>query len=155
MLNALKDVTTLRPGFEEFARFCKDSGISLVIVSAGLDFVVKHVLEVKKLCNLVTIYMPRTRITTDDIEFKFPRRHFTKSVNFKHDLALHCKSQGHRMVFIGDGNADFPAAKEADITFVIKGSRLEELCKKENIPFKSISNFSEVLKSMGKMRSEA
>jgi 2,3-diketo-5-methylthio-1-phosphopentane phosphatase len=154
MLNALKGVTTLRLGFEEFARFCKDSGIPLVIVSAGLDFVVKHVLKAKKLTNLVTVYMPRTRITTDGIEFKFPRRHFTNSVNFKHDLAMQYKSQGLRMVFIGDGHADFAAAKEADIAFVIKGSRLEELCKKENIRFKSISNFSEVLESMGKMRSE-
>ena len=148
MLNALQGVTTIRPGFEEFARFCKDSGIPLVIVSAGLDFVIKHVLEVKKLTNLVTVYMPSTRITTDGIAFKFPGRHFPNSVNFKHDLAIQFKSQDLRIVFIGDGHADFAAAKEADIAFVIKGSRLEELCRREKIPFWGVSNFFEVLESM-------
>jgi len=151
MLNALEGVANLRPGFEEFARYCKNRGIPLVIVSAGLDFVIKHFLEAKNLKNLVTVYAPKSRISADGIEFKFPRRYYRKSVDFKHDLVRHYKSQGFKVIFIGDGNADFASAKEANLAFAIKGSRLEELCKKEKIPFISISSFKEVLESIRKM----
>jgi 2,3-diketo-5-methylthio-1-phosphopentane phosphatase len=151
MLNALEDVATLRLGFDEFARYCKDRGIPLVIVSAGLDFVIKHFLEVKKLKNLATIYAPKSRISADGIKFNFPRRHHRTSVDFKHDLVRRYKSQGFRVVFIGDGHADFAAAKEANLAFAIKGSKLEELCEKEKIPFMSISSFREVLESIRKM----
>jgi 2-hydroxy-3-keto-5-methylthiopentenyl-1-phosphate phosphatase len=55
------------------------------------------------------------------------------------------------VIFIGDGHADFAAAKEANLAFAIKGSRLEELCEKEKIQFTSISSFREVLESIRKM----
>jgi 2-hydroxy-3-keto-5-methylthiopentenyl-1-phosphate phosphatase len=151
ILSALDGVATLRPGFEEFARYCKDHGIPLVIVSAGLDFVIKHFLEVKNLKNLATVYVSKSRISADGIEFKFPRRYYRASVDFKHDLVRHYKSQGLRVIFIGDGNADFAAAKEASLAFAIKGSRLEALCEKEKIPFIGISSFKEVLESIHKM----
>jgi 2-hydroxy-3-keto-5-methylthiopentenyl-1-phosphate phosphatase len=79
MLNALEEVATIRLGFEEFARYCEDRGIALVIVSAGLDFVIKHFLAVRNLKNLVTVYVPKARITADGIEFKFPRRYYKTS----------------------------------------------------------------------------
>jgi 2-hydroxy-3-keto-5-methylthiopentenyl-1-phosphate phosphatase len=151
MLNALEGVATLRPGFEEFARYCKDRGIPLVIVSAGLDFVIRHFLDVKNLKNLVTVYAPKSRISADGVGLNFPRRYHRTSVDFKHDLVRRYKGQGFKVVFIGDGHADFAAAKEANLSFAIKGSKLEELCEKEKISFISISSFREVLESIRKM----
>jgi 2,3-diketo-5-methylthio-1-phosphopentane phosphatase len=151
ILSALEGVATLRPGFEEFARYCKDRGIPLVIVSAGLDFVIKHFLEVKNLKNLATVYVSKSRISADGIEFKFPRRYYRASIDFKHDLVRQYKSQGLRVIFIGDGYADFAAAKEANLAFAIKGSRLEASCEKEKIPFIGISSFREALESIRKM----
>jgi 2-hydroxy-3-keto-5-methylthiopentenyl-1-phosphate phosphatase len=150
ILKALEGAATLRPGFGEFARYCKNHGISLVIISAGLDFVIKHFLKVKDLKNLTNVYMPKTKITASSIEFKFPRRYYTSSVNFKQDLAKRYKSQGFRVIFVGDGSADFPAAKEANFAFAILGSTLETLCKKEKIPHKSVNSFLEVLESIHK-----
>jgi 2-hydroxy-3-keto-5-methylthiopentenyl-1-phosphate phosphatase len=151
ILNVLESVATLRPDFEEFARYCKNKGIPLVIVSAGLDFVIKHFLEVKNLKNLATVYMPKTEVTTNGIEFKFPRRYYKTSVNFKHDLVKRYKSQGFRVISVGDGSADFPVAKEASLALAIEGSTLEKLCKKEKIPCKSVSSFLEVLEWIRKM----
>jgi 2-hydroxy-3-keto-5-methylthiopentenyl-1-phosphate phosphatase len=150
ILNALESVVTLRLGFEEFARYCKARGIPLVIVSAGLDFVVKHFLEVKHLQNLVTIYMPKTKGTPNGIEFRFPRRFYRTSVDFKHDLARRYKDKGFRVISVGNGSADLAAAKEADLAFAIRGSRLEELCEKDKIPFKRISSFLELLEFIRK-----
>jgi 2-hydroxy-3-keto-5-methylthiopentenyl-1-phosphate phosphatase len=99
----------------------------------------------------VTVYAPKIRISADGTEFKFPRHYHRASVDFKDDLARHYKSQGFRVIFIGDGHADFAAAKEANLAFTIKGSRLEKLCEKEKIPFMSISSFREVLESIRKM----
>jgi 2-hydroxy-3-keto-5-methylthiopentenyl-1-phosphate phosphatase len=151
ILKALKGAATLRPGFEEFASYCKNRGIRLVIVSAGLDFVIKHFLQVNNLKNLATICMPRIRVTADGIEFKFPRRHYRTSVNFKQDLVKQYKAQGFRVISVGDGSADFPAAKDADFAFAIEGSTLEKLCEKEKIPCKSVSSFLEVSESIQKI----
>jgi 2-hydroxy-3-keto-5-methylthiopentenyl-1-phosphate phosphatase len=151
MLNALENVATFRLGFEEFARYCKDTGVLLVIVSAGLDFVIKHFLKVKNWKNFATIYMPKSRVTIRGIEFKFPKCYYRTSVNFKHDLVKRYKVQGFKVIFIGDGSADFAAATEADFAFAIKGSKLEKLCEKEKIPHISVRNFLETLESIRKI----
>lgn len=151
ILNALKNVVTFRQGFEELARYCKNHGIPLVIVSAGLDFVIKHFLEVKNWKNLVIIYMPKSRVTASGIEFRFPRCYYKTSVNFKHDLVKRYKGQGFRVIFIGDGSADFAAATEADFAFAVKGSKLERLCEKEKIPHIGVRNFLETLGSIRKI----
>jgi 2-hydroxy-3-keto-5-methylthiopentenyl-1-phosphate phosphatase len=150
ILNALKGAATLRPGFEEFAKYCKNHGIPLVIISAGLDFVIKHFLKVKDLKNLATVYMPKTKVAASGIEFKFPRHYYTSSVNFKQDLVKRYKSQGFRVILVGDGSADFPAAKEANFAFAISGSTLEKRCEKEKIPHRSVNSFLEVLESIHK-----
>jgi 2-hydroxy-3-keto-5-methylthiopentenyl-1-phosphate phosphatase len=61
------------------------------------------------------------------------------------------KDQGLRVIFLGDGSADFAAAKEANLAFAIKGSRLGGTGEKQKIPFKSMSTFLEVLESIRKM----
>jgi 2-hydroxy-3-keto-5-methylthiopentenyl-1-phosphate phosphatase len=144
-------VAAFRLGFEELARYCKNTGIPLVIVSAGLDFVIKHFFRVKNWKNLATIYMPKSRATASGVEFKFPKCYYRTSVNFKHDLVRRYKGQGFRVIFIGDGSADFAAAAEADFAFAIKGSKLEKLCEKEKIPHINVRNFLEILESIRKI----
>jgi 2-hydroxy-3-keto-5-methylthiopentenyl-1-phosphate phosphatase len=42
---------------------------------------------------------------------------------------------------VGDGIWDIHALKEADYRFVIKGSRLAELCRRQGIPAREVSDF--------------
>jgi len=45
ILDELNGVTKFRPGFDNLIDYCKTNRYPLVLVSAGLDFVIKHFLE--------------------------------------------------------------------------------------------------------------
>ena len=49
ILNELELDNSFRPSFEELVHFCIDDQVPFEIVSAGLDFVINHLLEVKGL----------------------------------------------------------------------------------------------------------
>ena len=52
------------------------------------------------------------------------------------------------MVYIGNGLGDYPAARAADLSFAIKGSRLAEMCKRGGVACKEITDFQEVVESL-------
>jgi 2-hydroxy-3-keto-5-methylthiopentenyl-1-phosphate phosphatase len=151
ILNELEKVVTFRPSFEELAKFCKNHAIPIIIVSAGLDFVIDHFLELKGWKDLVTTYTAKTRHSANGIEFTFPSLFDKTSVNFKHDLVRHRKSQGNKVIFIGDGSGDYSAAMEADFSFAIGGSRLAKLCESRGANCSNIDNFREVVEAIRRL----
>ncbi len=144
ILDELDKVVTFRPGFEEFAEYCRSQHLPLMIVSAGLDFVIKHYLRLKGWAGLAETYTAKTKLTEEGIQFTFPKAIDDESVNFKHDLARRLKSEGKRIVYIGDGAGDHAAAQEANVFFVVKGSRLERLCRMNDDDCMSITDFREI-----------
>src|SRR5947199_8033607 len=53
ILDELDQVTKFRPGFDNLAEYCKTNRYPLVLVSAGLDFVIKHFLTRENLIDKV------------------------------------------------------------------------------------------------------
>jgi 2-hydroxy-3-keto-5-methylthiopentenyl-1-phosphate phosphatase len=145
ILNELELNAAFRPGFEELVHFCKDNQVPFEIVSAGLDFVISHLLEVRGLDSIIKIRAARTRFTRDGIEMNSIEFHNSNSIDFKEDLVNYYKNRGYFVLFIGDGMSDKGAARSADYVFVIKGSRLAEFCKKEGINHQEMSDFKEVI----------
>jgi 2-hydroxy-3-keto-5-methylthiopentenyl-1-phosphate phosphatase len=145
ILDELAEIVTFRPHFEEFAEYCRTHEFPLIIVSAGLDFVIKHYLQQKGWMHLATTYTAQTKFQNGRIEFIFPKPIDDKSINFKHDLVRRCKKEGNRVLYIGDGGGDYAAAKESDTFFVISGSRLEQLCRSGNDDCLSVSDFQEIM----------
>lgn len=76
---------------------------------------------------------------------------YKSSNNFKDDIVKHYKSQGKKVVYIGDGSADYNAAKDADYSFAIEGSRLAELCKNHRVLSKNITDFQKVIEAIDKI----
>jgi 2,3-diketo-5-methylthio-1-phosphopentane phosphatase len=151
ILHELKSVVTFRPHFEELAVHCKSNRIVLEIVSAGLDFVIKHFLEFKNWQHLVAVHAPKTRFSAKGIDFIFPKLLDKTSINFKHDLVRQYKNEGKKVAYIGDGSGDYAAARDSDCRFAINGSRLARLCENNNVPCKNIMDFQEVLKTIQEM----
>lgn len=146
ILEETEKVALIRPGFEKLLDYCKTHSLRLVIVSAGLDFVIKHVLKQHGWNSSIQIYAPKAKCTTKGITFTFPKPFNATSVNFKDDLVKHCKKEGRRVVYVGDGSADYQAARDADLSIAIKGSRLAELLRKNGIPHIEIEDFQELSK---------
>lgn len=145
ILNELELDNPFRPGFEELVHYCKDNQIPFEIVSAGLDFVVNHLLEVRGLDDITKVRAARTRFTGDGIEMDSIELHDNDSIDFKDDLVNYYKDRGYFVLFIGDGMSDKGAVRSADYVFVIKGSRLAEFCKTEGINHQEMSDFHEVI----------
>ncbi len=151
ILDELKNVVTFRPNFGKLVEHCRRKAVPLTVVSAGLDFVIKHFLKLNGWDELVEIYSAKTKFNEGRITFVFPTMFDRTSVNFKHDLVRQCKSQGKKVVYIGDGSGDYAAARESDYLFAVKGSKLEMLCKKQGTHYTSMTDFREVIEEIRKL----
>jgi 2-hydroxy-3-keto-5-methylthiopentenyl-1-phosphate phosphatase len=144
----IEQVTSFRPNFKKLLEYCRTREFPLILVSAGLDFVIKHFLELKHWNNLVEVYAPKAECTVNGIKFSYPKLFHKTSVNFKDDLVRCYREQGKKVVYIGDGSADYHAARNADFSFAIKGSKLAELLKRDGTLHKEISGFQEVVETI-------
>ena len=139
----LQSKITFRTGFPEFINRCTKNKIPLLIVSAGIDFVIKYYLE--SIAN-ISVPLVTAKITSHSAgySFKFPPLESPKSKNFKEDLVKQYKMKNYLVSFIGDGIGDYYAIKGADHGYIVRHSELEGLCKRNNVPYSSFNTFDEI-----------
>lgn len=139
----LQSKITFRTGFPEFINRCINKKIPLLIVSAGIEFVIKHFLE--SIAN-ASLPLVTAKITSDSAgySFNFPPLESLKSKNFKEDLVKQYKRKNYQVTFIGDGIGDYYAIKGADYGYVVRHSELEGLCQRKNVPYISFNTFEEI-----------
>ena len=113
---------SLRPGVAEFVRYCRSSQIPFVIVSGGLDFLIRYLLK-KNGLNKMKLVAPRALHTKRGISLRFPPRDKSRSLDFKSTLVEQFHAGGREVWYVGDGLSDFEASKRADVRFVIKIGR--------------------------------
>jgi len=137
------ETVPLRKGAMEFLRTLSDRRVPVAIVSGGLDFYIKAVLQREGLD--LPFVSDRLRVDSGGkVEVLHPFGHATCH------LCGICKAQVVRSsrpvdeltVFIGDGSTDRYAAEVADIVFA--RHRLKSYCERANIPFVPFDDFHEV-----------
>jgi 2,3-diketo-5-methylthio-1-phosphopentane phosphatase len=148
ILREVERATVFRPNFKKLVEYCNEHRIPLILVSAGLDFVIRHFLKLADLQGLVEVYAPMTKFGADGIEFAFPKPLYETSINFKDDLVKQYEKMGIRVLYVGDGTSDFQAAKNAHLSFAIKGSKLANLLNRDGIPHEEIIDFQAVIESI-------
>ncbi|KIM59781.1 hypothetical protein SCLCIDRAFT_1217392 [Scleroderma citrinum Foug A] len=150
----LKQNIKLDPGFREFYRYCRSNDIPVVIVSSGMEPIIRTVLsatvtpeeaaEIDIISNGVDIH--------EDGTWSIKYRHPTS--NFGHDksqaiLPYRDLPNPPTLFFFGDGVSDLSAAKHADALFVMdRGdgeTDLAEYCRRENIPHILFPHFGAAL----------
>jgi 2-hydroxy-3-keto-5-methylthiopentenyl-1-phosphate phosphatase len=92
----------------------------------------------------IEVISGKTSIRDNGIEFEFPKKRFDDSADFKADFVRYHKKLGFKVVYIGDGLSDFQAVREADVVFVVKGSRLADWCREQNIAYNEFTSFGEI-----------
>ncbi len=145
ILEQLDRVAVLRPNFGRLVEHCTSNNLPLVVASGGFDFCIRHFLNRDEWLKFIQIYAPTSRFTENGYALTFPKIISPSSINFKDDLVSQEKLKGKRVFFVGNGFGDYPAAKESDVAFAIKASRLAELCRDGNVPHKEIDDFQEVV----------
>jgi len=152
ILQELKNIVVFRPNFKKLAEFCKRNHIPLMIVSAGLDFVIKHFLELNNCIDLVEVCAAKTSFTANGIKFAFPTLLDRTSDNIKDDTVRYCKSHNQKVIYMGDGLADYAAVRDADYPFAIEGSKLAKLCKEHGILCRPVADFQEIIEAIRKIK---
>ena len=150
ILAYLDGVTEFRPNFDKLIEVCKTNHFPIVIVSAGLDFVINHFLTRERFRDNVDLFAASAKCTPTGIKFKWPKLKSKRSMNFKDDLVRYYKRRAERVAYIGDGRWDLQALRNADRRFVIKNSKLARLCKEQEIQATTIIDFQEVVASLQK-----
>jgi len=148
ILDELDQVTKFRPGFDNLAEYCKTNRYPLVLVSAGLDFVIKHFLTRENLIDKVQLSTAVAKCTPMGIKFDFLKPKDSRSINFKDDAVRYYKTKADTVAYIGDGRWDLHALRNADLRFAIKNSKLSELCKEQEIQATTVSDFKEMVISL-------
>ncbi|MFX0097462.1 MAG: MtnX-like HAD-IB family phosphatase [Candidatus Hodarchaeota archaeon] len=141
-IDLVKDVK-IRSGFKDFVDYCRLNDIPISIVSAGLDFVIKHILRINNIAD-IPIHAPVARCYGKrGIVLSF--KHLPGNGDFKEGIVENFKEIAMNVSYIGDGIGDYNAAKTADFVFAIKGGKLASFCKKEGLNHIEVNDFDDVI----------
>ena len=151
IVNEMDAVAIVRPHFIEMVNYCRRMEVPFIITSAGLDFLIKHVMSKTKVDDYVRVYAPRAECGSEGIQLDFPMLHDPDSHSFKDDLVVHYQRDGHRVAYIGDGQADYYALSKADFAFAMQGSTSALRCRKDGITFHEIVDFQAVIDMLPKI----
>jgi len=148
IIDEVKRVTELRPNFDRLVTHCRTNQIPLKVVSGGLDFCIRHFLDRDDWLKFIEIHAPHAKFNGNGYSLTFPELHTSSSTNFKDDLVNHEREIGAKVLFVGNGSGDFPAARQSDFAFAIKASRLAELCRKHGVQHEEIDDFYQVVRAL-------
>jgi 2,3-diketo-5-methylthio-1-phosphopentane phosphatase len=146
----VRETAHLRDGFAEMARYCRQRGIEVAIVTHGLDFYVEALLEREGLGWLPT-YPVGARFTPQGIQFEY---RYTKPGcddwgNCKCSVVDRYLERGKRVFYVGDGLSDLCPARKAELVFA--RTRLLELCQKEGLPHREFQDFTDVVRELERL----
>jgi 2,3-diketo-5-methylthio-1-phosphopentane phosphatase len=155
MMALVRERVHLRPGFKELRDFCCKHLTPLAIVTNGLDFYVRALLEREGLAD-VPFYSVETAFTPQGIRYSYPYSDAACPVNWGNCKCLVLdtfRRKGYRIAYVGDGRSDFCPALQADIVFA--RSSLSQHCLARGIPFVPFEEFHTVLAALKEIAQEA
>ena len=150
VLHFVRTHSDIDPHFVSFYSYCREQGIHVKIVSDGLDFYIKSLLELHHLSE-IPFYANGTRFHPGDkMELSFP------FASEECGLCGTCKKkvvQVHRneydsILFVGNGLSDRCAAREADFAFA--KDPLYSYCIQHDIPCHFFETFHQILSDLNK-----
>ena len=144
----LKDIDSkilVRDNFINLITFAKQNSISLQIVSGGMDFVIKYILEKLGIHDIEITSIQLNQREDFSLEVLFPKNFDEKIEDFKLDRVLFYKKQGYYIYYIGDSFSDFDACLEANMIFSVKSTSLSDFCKERGLQYLDFSDFNEII----------
>jgi 2,3-diketo-5-methylthio-1-phosphopentane phosphatase len=153
-LDALADEVAIDPWFPDFARTCREAEVPVVVLSDGLDYVIRRVLRNHGMAA-IPLYANRLEIHEDGgYSLAFPHARgacVASSGTCKCALMRGLCLSGTGAVLIGDGASDFCAAREAADFVFAKGSLLDH-CREFALPHAAYHNFQDITRLLGNLQ---
>jgi 2-hydroxy-3-keto-5-methylthiopentenyl-1-phosphate phosphatase len=107
----------VRPGFLQAVDYCHRKGFRFVVVSNGLDFYIKTILQAIGLGE-IELHAARTQFGKDGMDARYIDPQGDEMQNdFKKAYIQHFLKQDYRIAYIGNGDSDIPSAGLAHHVF--------------------------------------
>jgi 2-hydroxy-3-keto-5-methylthiopentenyl-1-phosphate phosphatase len=141
----LVEAIDIDESFVDFARYCRDHAIEIVILSDGIDLFIKNILNKYGLSD-IRVYSNSLGFTNGSYEMYFP--HFqndclSRSGICKCKIMEELSDSSSINILVGDGRSDFCIARKADLTFA--KSDLFDFCRVEKIPHIEHREFQDIV----------
>ena len=145
VIEYLLHTAVIREGFSEFVQFAQINDIPFYVVSGGVDFFIKPMLE--QFGPFSGVYCNSADFSGSQIELLFPNTCDEACTKYEVQGCGCCKPSVMRTVsqenqfkiVIGDSISDYEAAKQADL--VLARDHLIGLCEELQIPYKPFETF--------------
>ena len=136
----------LRDGLKDLIAFCKHQDIEFVIVSNGLDFYIETVLNDLKLRKIKAL-TGKTEFNHNGITVRYigPTGEELMS-GFKEAYTKLYIDKGYRVVYIGNGISDIPAARLSYRIFA--RDDLLDHCKEANLEYIPFDDMNDVINGL-------
>ena len=136
----------IRNGFHKLLRYCQRKGWRFVIVSNGLNFYIKTILNSLNM-DSIEVFAAQNIFSSDGIETRYIGPNGIELQDgFKEAYIRHFIQEGYRIIYMGNGDSDAPSARLADYIFAT-GPLLEH-CKKINLNCTSFIDFNDIIQGL-------
>lgn len=145
-IDAHLDSMMIDRAFAAFVADVEDAGIPLAIVSDGLDYAIRRILDAHGLGRLPIIANRLEAAGPRSWRLEFPHGSAScriASGNCKCASAARSRDGQRRVLLIGDGASDFCVASEADLVFA--KHRLIEHCRSAGIAYVPVASFADAI----------
>jgi len=117
-MEAVLDTIEVDPGFLAFLSYGKKKGYTFAIVSDGLEWYIRYILDRYDIHN-IEIYANRIYFEPEGFRFEFPwfDEETPRRGVCKLKIARAYKERFDTLVFVGDGHSDVDVVEVADIIF--------------------------------------
>ncbi|TEU16506.1 MAG: 2,3-diketo-5-methylthio-1-phosphopentane phosphatase [Dehalococcoidia bacterium] len=144
LLEALKGRVKVRAGFHELRNYCLKKDFRLVIVSNGLDFYIKAVLKDLGL-DSIEVHAAQASFHPEGMKVQYVGPDGKRlDDNFKVAYIKSFLKLGYRIVYVGNGDSDFPPAKYAHHVFAT--GELLAYCRENNLNYEPFENFIDIVR---------
>ncbi len=135
----------IRPGFPKLLEYCHSHGVEFIVVSAGLDFIIRRILNREGISD-IRLVAPEAKSSPSGIRLRFPPA--SRNSDFKTQLVKQYGKPEKRVWYVGDGTSDYAAASAADLIFAIRDSELAGFCRRKSLKFEEIEDFHGVISAL-------
>jgi 2-hydroxy-3-keto-5-methylthiopentenyl-1-phosphate phosphatase len=149
LLRVAREQVKLREGLRNLVNYCQESGSRFLIVSNGLDFYIKAILEDVGLGN-IEVYAARTEFSPDGLKVNYigPEGTVLKK-GFKEAYTKLFLNQGYQVVCIGNGPSDYYPAALSQHVFARDG--LLDICKEKKLKYQPFEDLNDVVSGLEKL----
>ena len=127
-----------RPGFERLVAASRERRWPFILASGGLDVYIRPALEKlpRHVADVLEIRANHAEFVAGGLALTFPYQHAPGACgtcgSCKGAIVKDLQARGHRVIAVGDGNADRCMARVADVLYA--RGRLQEWCHQNGIP---------------------